>query len=67
MASALQLFPNGQALRLKAQYDFQQIELLGKWANRKLLLAARCFDQLPVDYQRFSQFLLSQHDQLIAH
>ncbi|NEU33297.1 LysR family transcriptional regulator, partial [bacterium LRH843] len=47
--------------------DFQQVELLGKWANRKLLLAARCFDQLAVDYQRFSQFLLSQHDQLRPH
>ena len=61
------IIPNRAALRLNAQYDFQQVELLGKWANRKLLLAARCFDQLPADYQRFSQFLLSQHDQLIAH
>ena len=61
------IIPKRAALRLKAQYDFQQIELLGKWANRKLLLAARCFDLLPADYQRFSQFLLSQHEQLIAH
>ena len=61
------IIPKRAALRLKAQYDFQQIELLGKWANRKLLLAARCFDQLPADYQRFSQFLLNQHDQFMPY
>lgn len=58
------IIPKRAALRLKAQYDFRHIELFGKWANRKLLLAARCFDQLPTEYQNFANFLLSQPEQL---
>lgn len=58
------IMPKRAAQRLLSQYKFHQIELLGDWANRKLLLAAQNFDALPMSYQHFSQFLLSQHDRL---
>lgn len=58
------IMPKRAALRLKSLYSFVQIDLKGHWANRKLLLAAKDFDQLPQSYQHFSQFLLSQHQQL---
>lgn len=58
------IIPKRAARRLTEQYAFTQIELLGPWANRKLLLAAQDFDQLPEAYQHFSQFLIAQHDAL---
>lgn len=58
------IIPKRAARRLAEYYAFSQIELLGAWANRKLLLAAKDFDQLNLSYQHFSQFLLSQHDKL---
>ena len=54
------IMPKRAAQRLHSHYAFHQIELLGGWANRKLLLAAQDFDALPMAYQHFSQFLLSQ-------
>ena len=56
--------PKRAALRLKDFYSFQQVELTGEWANRKLLLTAKNFDDLPVAYQHFAQFLISQNSQL---
>ncbi|CAB1220635.1 LysR family transcriptional regulator [Acinetobacter bouvetii] len=58
------IMPKRAAHRLKNVYSFQQIELTGDWANRKLLLAAKNFDALPVSYQHFSQFLLSEKSKL---
>lgn len=58
------IMPKRAARRLAEHYAFRQIELLGAWANRKLLLAAQDFEQLPWSYQHFSQFLRSQHDTL---
>lgn len=58
------IIPKRAARRLAEHYAFNQIELLGAWANRKLLLAARDFDQLPLSYQHLSQYLCSQHDTL---
>lgn len=58
------IIPKRAAQRLSDLYHFHQIELLGDWANRKLLLAAKNFDELPTSYQHFSQFLISQHDKL---
>lgn len=58
------IIPKRAAQRLSDLYHFHQIELLGAWANRKLLLAAKNFDALPTSYQHFSQFLISQHDKL---
>ncbi|MFX7589862.1 LysR family transcriptional regulator, partial [Acinetobacter baumannii] len=39
-------------------YDFHSIQLLGAWANRKLLLATQNFSQLPSSYKQFADFLL---------
>lgn len=58
------IMPKRAAQRLRTLYAFTQVELIGEWANRKLLLAARNFDDLPVSYQYFSQFLLSQKSTL---
>ncbi len=60
------IMPKRAANRLKSVYPFQQIELTGDWANRKLLLAAKNFDALPVTYQHFSQFLVSQKSRLLS-
>lgn len=57
------IMPKRAAQRLAPHYAFQQIALLGDWANRQLLLAAKNFDQLPANYQHFSQFLI-QHQSL---
>lgn len=59
------IMPKRAAIRLKTVYAFHHIELTGDWANRKLLLAARNFDELPVSYQHFSQFLLSKKSKLL--
>lgn len=59
------IMPKRAASRLKTVYAFHHIELTGDWANRKLLLAAKKFDELPVFYQHFSQFLLSQKSKLL--
>jgi DNA-binding transcriptional LysR family regulator len=58
------IMPKRAANRLQSVYPFQQIELTGDWANRKLLLAAKNFDALPVTYQHFSQFLISHKSRL---
>ena len=58
------IMPKRAAKRLANAYAFHQIELEGAWANRKLLLAAQNFDQLPTSYQHFAQYLLSQKHQL---
>lgn len=58
------IMPKRAAQRLRTLYAFSQVELIGEWANRKLLLTARNFDDLPVSYQHFSQFLLSQKSAL---
>ncbi|OTG66928.1 transcriptional regulator [Acinetobacter sp. ANC 4470] len=54
------IVPKRAAKRLNSAYPLHQIELTGEWANRKLLLAAKNFDELPISYQHFSQFLLSK-------
>ncbi|EXB47773.1 LysR family transcriptional regulator [Acinetobacter sp. 1000160] len=48
------------AQRLQPDYDFYAVQLRGAWANRKLLLAAQDFAQLPHAYQQFAEFLM-QH------
>ena len=53
------IMPQRAAQRLAKLYTFKQIQLTGDWANRKLLLAAKNFDELSTAYQHFSQFLLS--------
>lgn len=53
------IMPQRAAQRLAKLYAFKQIQLSGDWANRKLLLAAKNFDELSAAYQHFSQFLLS--------
>lgn len=58
------IMPKRAAKRLNELYAFHQVELLGAWANRKLLLAAQNFDALPVSYQHFTQFLMSQKTKL---
>lgn len=58
------IMPKRAAQRLLSLYAFAQVELSGEWANRKLLLTARNFDDLPLNYQHFSQFLLSQKSTL---
>lgn len=58
------IMPKRAARRFNELYDFQQIELIGDWANRKLLLAAQNFSELPVSYQHFLQYLLSQKNKL---
>ncbi|ENX18413.1 hypothetical protein F895_00028 [Acinetobacter sp. CIP 64.2] len=54
------IMPARAAQRLQADYAFHTVQLLGAWANRKLLLAAQDFSQLPLGYQQFAEFLL-QH------
>ena len=58
------IMPKRAAQRLNVAYSFHQVELTGAWANRKLLLAAKNFEQLPIAYQHFSQFLLSKKSEL---
>lgn len=58
------IIPKRAAQRLQQLYSFQQIQLKGAWANRKLLLAAQNFDTLSLDYQHFSQYLIQQGPQL---
>lgn len=58
------IMPKRAARRLAEHFAFSQIELLGAWANRQLLLAAQNFEQLPMCYQHLSQFLRSQHELL---
>jgi DNA-binding transcriptional LysR family regulator len=58
------IIPKRAAQRLQQLYAFQQIQLKGAWANRKLLLAAQNFDTLTLDYQHFSQYLIQQRPQL---
>ena len=58
------IMPKRAAERLLSLYAFAQVELSGEWANRKLLLTARNFDDLPLNYQHFSQFLLSKKSTL---
>ncbi|MFH7766094.1 LysR family transcriptional regulator [Acinetobacter sp. BSP-28] len=60
------IMPKRAANRLESVYSFRQIELTGNWANRKLLLAAKNFDALPVAYQHFSQFLVSHKSRLLS-
>lgn len=59
------VMPKRAAQRLNQLYHFHQIELVGEWAKRELLLAAQNFDQLPTAYQHFAQFLISQKAKLI--
>ncbi|MCH7295330.1 LysR family transcriptional regulator [Acinetobacter higginsii] len=54
------IMPARAAQRLEPDYDFHTVQLLGAWANRKLLLATQDFSQLPETYQQFADFLL-QH------
>lgn len=54
------IMPRRAALRLQPHYQMHIVALEGAWANRKLLLAARSFADLPGPYQHFSQFLLQQ-------
>ncbi|RSN75687.1 LysR family transcriptional regulator [Acinetobacter haemolyticus] len=54
------IMPARAAQRLHANYHFHSVQLLGAWANRKLLLATQDFKQLPLCYQQFADFLL-QH------
>ena len=61
------IMPKRASNRLSSVYSFQQIELTGDWANRKLLLAAKNFDALPLTYQHFSQFLVSQKSRLLSY
>ncbi|MDN5511354.1 LysR family transcriptional regulator [Acinetobacter sp.] len=60
------IMPKRAANRLSSVYSFQQIELTEDWVNRKLLLAAKNFDALPLSYQHFSQFLVSQKSRLLS-
>lgn len=52
------IMPARAAQRLQSDYDFHSIQLLGAWANRKLLLATQNFSQLPSSYKQFADFLL---------
>ncbi|ENV00631.1 MULTISPECIES: LysR family transcriptional regulator [Acinetobacter] len=61
------IMPKRAAQRLSKLYAFQQIQLTGDWANRKLLLAAKNFDELSTAYQHFSQFLISTDVQKILN
>ncbi|KGT47538.1 hypothetical protein GW12_14500 [Acinetobacter sp. HR7] len=61
------IMPQRAAQRLSRLYAFKQIKLTGNWANRKLLLAAKNFDELSTAYQHFSQFLLSTDAQKLLH
>jgi DNA-binding transcriptional LysR family regulator len=57
------IIPKRAAQRHSAQFAFKQIQLTGEWANRKLILTAKNFDELPMHYQHFTQFLISQSGQ----
>lgn len=57
------IIPKRAAQHLAQLHAFQTIELKGEWANRKLLLAAKNFDDLEISHQHFSQFLLSNEAQ----
>jgi molybdate transport repressor ModE-like protein len=57
------IMPARAAQRLQPDYRFHSIQLLGAWANRKLLLATQNFAQLPQSYQLFSKFLLQHRPQ----
>lgn len=59
------IMPKRAAQRLNQLYTFHQVELIGEWAKRRLLLAAPSFDQLPTAYQHFAQFLMSQKSKLV--
>lgn len=59
------IMPQRAAQRLAKLYAFKQIQLTGDWANRKLLLAAKNFNELSAAYQHFSQFLLSAEIQKV--
>lgn len=59
------IMPQRAAQLLAKLYAFKQIQLTGDWANRKLLLAAKNFDELSAAYQHFSQFLLSAEIQKV--
>ncbi|MCO8042372.1 LysR family transcriptional regulator [Acinetobacter bohemicus] len=61
------IMPKRAAQHLSKLYAFQQIQLTGDWANRKLLLAAKSFDELSTAYQHFSQFLISADVQKILN
>ncbi|WP_180070545.1 LysR family transcriptional regulator [Acinetobacter sp. YH16038] len=61
------IMPKRAAQRLSKLYAFHQIQLTGDWANRKLLLAAKNFDELSTAYQHFSQFLISADVQKILN
>lgn len=61
------IMPQRAAQRLAKLYAFKQIQLTGDWANRKLLLAAKNFDELSTAYQHFSQFLISADVQKILN
>lgn len=60
------IMPKRAAQRLQTHYAFHQISILGAWANRQLLLAAKDFDQLAPNYQHFSQFLIQYKPRLIS-
>ncbi|KAA8730918.1 LysR family transcriptional regulator [Acinetobacter qingfengensis] len=51
------IIPTRIAQRFINQFDFRQIALSGKWANRNLLLAYHPEHQLTVTYQDFYQYL----------
>lgn len=52
------IMPKRAATRLALEYKFDQVEILGAWANRKLQLAAQNFAQLPPAYQLLIQYLI---------
>jgi len=54
------IMPKRAAQRNNSQFAFKQVQLEGEWANRRLLLTAKNFDELPMAYQHFTQFLISQ-------
>ena len=58
------IMPKRAAQRHSLQFSFKQIQLEGEWANRKLLLTAKKFDDLTLPYQHFTQYLISQSNQL---
>lgn len=59
---AIAIVPKRAATRLALEYEFEQVEILGAWANRKLQLAAQHFSQLPVHYQLFMNYLRQKKD-----
>lgn len=57
------IMPKRAATRLALEYKFEQVEILGAWANRKLQLAAQNFDLLPPAYQLLIQHLSQNKSQ----